>query len=570
MQAQAPPSPTDTVSSGFSHLSFEVDDASSASCTSSSHSVSKAEATFYYAGISPTPPKLVYRTGSVARPFVMPKDPEAYRQLKEARGVYGHKLNLVWGTAGPKVCDLLDAQQLAWTTVDCVRFLTLPADEDEGKPTVGPVVIWIGVRPGSLESEDAFNAANGILRILKEFNIDDVEVEFRESLYHRSAGPALLKSVSNLHNTVDVRGPLTTALGLSISTAARPNAQGTMTVFFAEGGDSTKTLGLTCRHVVLEVDAMHNDDYTFAGAGAPHRNVLLLGKHAFDALLASIRLRIGRHGIMLRILEGDVERLESRVEGDDEDDVAEAKKELKKVRAQLEEANKAIVDLEEFYATVKSDWGSPKQRVIGHIRRSPPILFGVQPGGFTQDWAAIELDGPKFREFKGNFIDLGTSLDRDLFTLKMYPRDDGLPSFKYPDGRLLPLRGMISEQLMRAPDMLDSANEACLLVIKSGNATGVTIGRATGMESFVRDEETGQRSTEWAVYNYDSKSGVFSDKGDSGSMVADGLGRMGGMLNGGAGKAESSDITYFTPMCKLWPWVQAEFPHAHLYPETVA
>lgn len=199
--------------------------------------------------------------------------------------------------------------------------------------------------------------------------------------------------------------------------------------------------------------------------------------------------------------------------------------------------------------------------------------------------------------FKGNFIDLGafffpffffllffvvvvtssdacphvsgTEMASDIFTLKMYPRDDGRTTFKYPSDRLLPLHGLISEELMRAPDMLDHDNEACLLVIKNGNATGVTIGRATGIESFVRDEDTGEVSMEWAVYNYDSKSGVFSAPGDSGSMVADGLGRMGGILTGGAGKTESSDVSYVTPMCWVWPRVKAEFPHAHLYPTTI-
>ena len=63
----------------------------------------------------------------------------------------------------------------------------------------------------------------------------------------------------------------------------------------------------------------------------------------------------------------------------------------------------------------------------------------------------------------------------------MYPRDDGKPTFKYPDDRLLPLRDMITEERMRDPDMLDHDHEACLLVIKNGSATGVTIGRATGI-----------------------------------------------------------------------------------------
>ncbi|KAI0029257.1 hypothetical protein K488DRAFT_73112 [Vararia minispora EC-137] len=228
---------------------------------------------------------------------------------------------------------------MAWTSIDSVRFL---ADADSGETAArrrwaspwslwllpyavhtvtvspAPVVIWIGVRPGSLEGKDAFNAANEILLILKEFGylgIDDVEVKFRES------------------------GP---------STAAWP----------PPGLRSLR------RHAL-------------------RKNFQLLGTRAFGGLLESI----DRHGIMIEIHEAEIARGRT---------------------------------------------GPPKQRVIGHIRRSPPVAFGVQPGEFTQDWTAIELDGPKFKEFKSDSIDLGTQMDRDIFTLKMYPRDDGHPSFKYP------------------------------------------------------------------------------------------------------------------------------------------
>ena len=79
---------------------------------------------FYYAGISLTPSKLVYRTDSGTRPFTMPKGLEAYRRLKRARGVFGQPLNVVWKTTvGPKVRDLLNARRIAWTSIDGVRFL---------------------------------------------------------------------------------------------------------------------------------------------------------------------------------------------------------------------------------------------------------------------------------------------------------------------------------------------------------------------------------------------------------------------------------------------------------------
>ena len=155
----------------------------------------------------------------------------------------------------------------------------------------------------------------------------------------------------------------------------------------------------------------------------------------------------------------------------------------------------------------------------------------------------------------------------------MYPRDDGKPTFKYPDDRLLHLRDSLTEDLLRHPDIFDHDNEPCLLVIKNGATTGVTIGRATGIFSAVREyfpNGTHHTSHEWAICNYDNKSGVFSACGDSGSVIVDGLGRIGGLLTGGAGRTESSDIAYATPWFWLFECIKAdEFPHAHPFPTMV-
>ena len=129
--------------------------------------------------------------------------------------------------------------------------------------------------------------------------------------------------------------------------------------------------------------------------------------------------------------------------------------------------------------------------------------------------------------------------------------------------------GTITDDLMRTPDMWGSDGEPCLLVVKCGNATNTTIGRANGVFSIVRDYfqdmSVNQTSMEWAIMNYDSKSRVFSDPGDSGSIIADIRGRIGGMLTGGSGKLETSDMTYATPFWWLLKRINAKgFPNAHL------
>ena len=70
---------------------------------------------------------------------------------------------------------------------------------------------------------------------------------------------------------------------------------------------------------------------------------------------------------------------------------------------------------------------------------------------------------------------------------------------------------------------------------------------------------------EWGIINY-GNSEVFSEPGDSGSIIADIHGRVGGMLTGGSGKADSSDMTYATPFWWLIECIKANgFPNAHPY-----
>jgi hypothetical protein len=150
----------------------------------------------------------------------------------------------------------------------------------------------------------------------------------------------------------------------------------------------------------------------------------------------------------------------------------------------------------------------------------------------------------------------------------MYPDWTASTTFKYPSDHLLPLRGVIKEDELRSPQMRDADGEQCLIVVKSGLTTGVTIGRATGIKSFVRKyflNSTHETSMEWAILPYDNKSGAFSDGGDSGAIIVDGKGRIGGLLTGGTGPTASTDITYATPFYWLLERIRNHFPDAHLY-----
>ena len=97
--------------------------------------------------------------------------------MKHLCPVYNHKLCDKWEDVGPKVRDLLDKQQVRFSTFDVVRFSTVPNQQTPA--TISPVVIWVGVVPDSLAGEDAFNSANALLALLKDEGIADVDIEFR-------------------------------------------------------------------------------------------------------------------------------------------------------------------------------------------------------------------------------------------------------------------------------------------------------------------------------------------------------------------------------------------------------
>src|SRR5258706_8359866 len=74
----------------------------------------------------------------------------------------------------------------------------------------------------------------------------------------------------------------------------------------------------------------------------------------------------------------------------------------------------------------------------------------------------------------------------------------------------------MKEDELRNPTTFDTDGEECLVVLKNSNATGVTYGRSTGIESLVWEyDKHGIRSTsmEVPVYPYSQKDGAFAAPG---------------------------------------------------------
>ncbi|KAI0002172.1 hypothetical protein BJV74DRAFT_882269 [Russula compacta] len=369
--------------------------------------------------------------------------------LLESSSIRLHPLQLIWeATVGPALVNYLDSKGVKRTSLDPVRM----RHAGESSP---PVIVWMGVVPGSLSAKDGVEVATQCKSILSAHDIGDVHVEIRES----------------------------------------------------------------------EVDS--NELYQHRSSSQRHRNVLLFGDAAIEKHITAIEPEIGGKHIIIKHLES---RLEYREQMDEED----AKAKRNQVRSQLEGARKAIRALEKFLADVSRDWKKRENRVLGYVVLSPPHR--------------CRLD---LSNFLSNVIDLGTTIPVDEFPAWMSPRPANPPSLKHSGNHLLKFYSTISDEEMwkPSPKTLDHDHDPCIMVIKRGYASDLTVGRINTIHLFTRvyfKGQPGQVSKEVTALPRNSKSGAFSGPGDSGSAVVDGKGRFVGLLTGGAGVTEVSDCTYLT------------------------
>ncbi|KAF3913030.1 hypothetical protein ABW21_db0204080 [Orbilia brochopaga] len=541
--------------------------------------VPEAEAEAYYHGI-PTRPRLVYRTGTVA--WSKPGGIGQYDIFKELRPVFQHRLNEIWDNLGPKICAVHDKYNISWTSIDVVRFQEQSCEEP------GPIVLWIGVIPKALSFDHARTAANDCLILLKESDVTDVEVEYRESIVTHSAGPGLMNvdRDTELNGTSEVCAALSPLLGLSISPENYVGPEGTGGLYLAEGGDSNAVLLLTARHVLFP-EYGRNEEYTH-NKSEPRR-VMLLGRYCFKKFLESIKSTINFQEGLIEWHQNKIETSQKRADAAMYVDGKEDTESIKRLEETQLHINKRIdmkIRYKELYNEIKEDWSRPEQRSIGFIARSPALTYGGTRS-FTLDYSLVALDISKFRKtFKGNALNLGKSLSqggeelgisfleekvsmRDLKAMYSYldastPFDHNRPHHGY-----LPLQGIIPEASLRNPTSVDNKGRPSLMVMKNGKTSALTIGCATGAFSFVRyfTLEGSEISKEWAILPTSWPFGAFSYEGDSGSIIVDGSGRVGGLLTAGAGRHGVHDITYATPFFWLLDHIKRNgYPNAHINP----
>ncbi|KAG8980698.1 hypothetical protein FRB90_007531 [Tulasnella sp. 427] len=513
---------------------------------------SPEEAKHRYYGI-PSQPLFVARSSHDI--WLMPTGMEAYLQPKELRRVGGHALCNVWdGGVDVAMHTFLVEQNVHYTSLDPVRIGIV------GEPAA-PVIIWVGVEPGSLSAERGIEVAVGLRALLLQSGIEDI----RESMVATFA--KLYKPALTSNPTVQVREPFSTALGITICAEEAPDVQGTATLFFTVSSRPKQLFLLAPKHVLFRAEE-ESDHYEYHGSG-PRRNVLLMGTNGFEARIKDIEREIWGCQIL-------IDHLKARLALVDEmEDAEDAQAERNHVQPQLGKTEKAIKRLEEFLADVRRDWKDPKQRIIGHVVLSPPLILSAGNDGFTQDFAVIQVDTTKIdaTNFIGNAIELGTEIPVPTFTAWMRPNhaNQPEPSFKYPLNRLLQFRGTLSNEEMRShsPKDVDDRGDPTIMVLKRGCTSGLTVGCINNLHSVLRKAfktKPEEYSKEVTVLPHTHKSGSFSEAGDSGAAVVNGWGAVGGMLTGGSGSSEASDCAYVTPIAFLLKCLEENGFRANIFP----
>ncbi|KLO09721.1 hypothetical protein SCHPADRAFT_916623 [Schizopora paradoxa] len=528
----------------------------------------------YYNGIAGDGdhPELVYRSDFLTTPFAKPVGRFAHLPVKSVHGVFGTTLNKVWNEVDFQVRDLFMAREIDWSSIGPARFFTHGPPGEEEKGSLGPVVLWIAVKPGSTSPDTAHDVSQQILDLLRKYEVEGVVIEWREAVGHRLAGSPLMRHVGSTNATHYVRRGLTALLGVPLATEERESedAQGTLTLWFCEikdknGRPSKKVYGVSNRHVLRD---KYDTPYEPTG-GAAKSFVRVCGMRRFQRILDDTKQAIADNGLLADLYVREIARLEAKEEQD-----RETRREIQRAQNDLSNKKEDIEDLEQLHADALKNWSDIKlHRNIGNVTFAPPITVDNGEGGtqYTSDWAVFEAAEAKVKDsFEGNIVDLGSKFTPQELMAMFYPVPGGQTTFKYPEERKLRIEGCLTEQELANPVEVDSEGERCLIVGKDGNTTDLTIGRYAGLTTFVRHD--GVVSRELAIYNTGLKpTDVFSAKGDSGALVwhvYKGKARIVGQLHSGENKggSTSNHVTYCTPGWYLVNQIKNKYKHADLYP----
>ena len=214
--------------------------------------------------------------------------------------------------------------KIDWSSINPARFFTHATPGEEGEGRLGPVVIWLGIKPEPTSSDTAHEVSQKILGLLGEYGVNDVVIEWREAVLQRLAGPALMSHVGSTNHTHHVRRFLTALLGIPLATRGmeKDDSQGTLTLWFHENKDkngdpSNSVYGASSCHVLRKNATI---DYEHKG-GAAKDSVQVCGVRRFQQGLDEMKKAISDHSIRTSFYTQEIDELE-RTESPDEAEIA--------------------------------------------------------------------------------------------------------------------------------------------------------------------------------------------------------------------------------------------------------
>ncbi|EJU04671.1 hypothetical protein DACRYDRAFT_93143 [Dacryopinax primogenitus] len=340
--------------------------------------------------------------------------------------------------------------------------------------------------------------------------------------------------------------PFNTGIGIPIARES-DDGQGTVTFLFREmktstGEPSDRILGVTNKHVAT-LDT--TTDYVFDEANPQY--ILVCGNRRLDRAISEIE-EAAIAGVR------DASRLSREFNNTPEENTTA----LRRRKIALEEKNEDIVTLQALEAEVKTSWQDTNGRRFGVVDYAPHISVRVDDRHYTRDIATFVVNGEKLQNFESNIYH-ATQLE-DLFWPTSAIRDDR----RIPGNLQLPIRAALSRRLTLNPDTTDMNGEPGYIVAKYGNTTKLTLGRYSGMESYI-SKDIGLESREVAMYNYTKTSGDFSCPGDSGSLIFTGDGNALAMLHSGMHQGMHRHVTYATPLWWVIKQILVKYPYAEFY-----
>ncbi|KAF9049011.1 hypothetical protein BJ165DRAFT_1342937, partial [Panaeolus papilionaceus] len=544
----------------------------------------KFEAHYYYGGVGRrghlSPDSIGQNSYCTSKhKFVEPTGPYTYHHRTSALVVpESHEFaqDGMWDRVCDKVVELLDKRNIKFTSVDFIRFTSIP----ESKGHTGEVVydtnptIWIGVIPNTLNAALAQESATDILAYLDDLKVQNIEVDYRKSIakFLGSNGPPLFHPVEDEDVLKPVIDNVSVTLGIPI-TGRRNSMQGTLGPYFQVGD---KLYAITTRHNLFSPNE-GNEEYRHSDSG-PKRDVLVMGDRMFQTYLRSIRDLMVSPILMVQNYQANVSRFTTEVETGV--GLPQSRNDLERAEKDLIKAHEKLHRIKEFYTDMVKYWSPRKNRIIGFVVWSPS-LGPSAPHHYTHDLCATfsvlvcTLINSRMR-FNGlnqhaHFPEPEAAFHRSgsCRPLGYYTGFHGLVA----------LKGILTIYQLNEPTTakrLSFDPESELpprRVFKRGAKTNTTFGTLSRYMSHVcKYSPLGATidSLKLPIINFEEEGhpgygSYFCEGGDSGLAVVTLKGKFAGLLNGGTSMGfRQCDIGYATPFEWVWEQVLKEFPNADM------